>query len=50
MPKLTFDEIQAIIEIPIIRSFIQFKKALMTFGFEGNVGENGYICIFEKYE
>ncbi|MCI8293419.1 MAG: hypothetical protein HFH53_07790 [Hespellia sp.] len=49
--KLTFQEIQDIVGIPIDHSFLKYKKELMKYGYQvGKISMKEQSVIFDKIE
>lgn len=49
--KLTFEEIQDIIEIPIDHSFLKYKKELTEYGYQvGKISMKEKTVIFHKID
>ncbi len=49
--KLTFDEIQEIVGIPIDRSFLTYKKELLGYGYQvGKISLKEKTVLFQKTE
>lgn len=47
--KLTFDEIKAIVGIPIDHSFLTYKKELMNYGYQvGKISMKEKTVVFNK--
>lgn len=49
--RLTFDEIQNIVEIPIDHSFLKYKKELTEYGYQvGEISMKEQTIIFNKID
>lgn len=49
--KLTFDEIQSIVGIPIDHSFLKYKKELAEYGYQvGKISMKEQTVVFRKIE
>ncbi len=49
--KLTFEEIQNIVEIPIDHSFLKYKKELTAYGYQvGKISMKEQTVIFNKID
>ncbi len=49
--KLTFEEIQNIVEIPIDHSFLKYKKELTEYGYQvGKISMKEHTVVFNKMD
>ena len=47
--KLTFDEIEQIVGLPIDHSFLKYKKELMDYGYQvGKISMKEQTVVFQK--